>query len=338
MPYFIGVDEAGYGPNLGPLVIAATAWKVPDSVVDLRAALEPFVARTPSSSNLAIGDSKQIHQANQSLGVLEHHTLTALSPLLIATTQRFRRLWQHELRLTLPETKQGRLAFMPTIADNVTIDGVNWPERFYFDPSTFDLPLHCDAAAIANTGQRWQHVLDANKIQLCDVRFILIFPQTFNRYCDYWSSKGAALSWASLSLAAKISQTLPDDDLQIVCDKHGGRDDYRHWLQQTWSPAELLTELQSEEISRYAWQEPRRRVQIAFQAKGESFLPTALASMTAKYLREVAMEQWNRFWLQPLPHLKPTKGYPTDARRFLAEIRDVQQQLGIPLDTIWRNK
>ena len=23
---FIGTDEAGYGPNLGPLVVAATAW------------------------------------------------------------------------------------------------------------------------------------------------------------------------------------------------------------------------------------------------------------------------------------------------------------------------
>ena len=32
MPYLIGTDEAGYGPNLGPLVIAATAWQVPDDL------------------------------------------------------------------------------------------------------------------------------------------------------------------------------------------------------------------------------------------------------------------------------------------------------------------
>ena len=25
----VGTDEAGYGPNLGPLVISATAWEVP---------------------------------------------------------------------------------------------------------------------------------------------------------------------------------------------------------------------------------------------------------------------------------------------------------------------
>ena len=31
MAYLIGTDEAGYGPNLGPLVVSATVWRV-DSV------------------------------------------------------------------------------------------------------------------------------------------------------------------------------------------------------------------------------------------------------------------------------------------------------------------
>src|SRR3954449_11018765 len=32
MGILIGMDEAGYGPHLGPLVIAATAWHVPDEL------------------------------------------------------------------------------------------------------------------------------------------------------------------------------------------------------------------------------------------------------------------------------------------------------------------
>ena len=28
MPYLVGTDEAGYAPNLGPLVISATVWWV----------------------------------------------------------------------------------------------------------------------------------------------------------------------------------------------------------------------------------------------------------------------------------------------------------------------
>ena len=32
MPYLLGTDEAGYGPNLGPLVISASLWEVPEGV------------------------------------------------------------------------------------------------------------------------------------------------------------------------------------------------------------------------------------------------------------------------------------------------------------------
>ena len=39
MPYLIGIDEAGYGLNLGPLVVAATRWCVESDGEDLYAAL-----------------------------------------------------------------------------------------------------------------------------------------------------------------------------------------------------------------------------------------------------------------------------------------------------------
>ena len=50
--------------------------------------------------------------------------------------------------------------------------------------------------------------------------------------------------------------------------------------------------------------------------KGEEFLPTALASMTAKYLRELSMRAFNEFWCARVPGLRPTAGYPGDAPRF----------------------
>ena len=56
--WLIGVDEAGYGPNLGPLVVAATAWRVhacgvdPRSI-DLYELLIAAVSREPDRDRIA---------------------------------------------------------------------------------------------------------------------------------------------------------------------------------------------------------------------------------------------------------------------------------------------
>ena len=66
MPYLLGTDEAGYGPNLGPLLISASVWEVPDGVQGdglyerLQAVIKPAPGRAASTNGrqLIIGDSK----------------------------------------------------------------------------------------------------------------------------------------------------------------------------------------------------------------------------------------------------------------------------------------
>jgi hypothetical protein len=72
--------------------------------------------------------------------------------------------------------------------------------------------------------------------------------------------------------------------------------------------------------------------------QGERYLPTALASMTAKYLRELSMRAFNEFWCARVPGLRPTAGYPTDAPRFKREIDALQRELAIDDHVLWRNR
>ena len=88
----------------------------------------------------------------------------------------------------------------------------------------------------------------------------------------------------------------------------------------------------------YRFGPPERRVEFRFQARAEEHLPAALASMAAKYLRELAMRAWNEFWCGRLPGLAPTAGYPQDAVRFKAQIATVQCELGIKDHVVWRIK
>ncbi len=69
---------------------------------------------------------------------------------------------------------------------------------------------------------------------------------------------------------------------------------------------------------------------LLFAEKGESLcLPTALASMNAKYLRERFMARFNATFRQADPTLKPTAGYWSDAQRFLEDAKEAMATIGI---------
>ncbi len=122
----------------------------------------------------------------------------------------------------------------------------------------------------------------------------------------------------------------------IICDKHGGRNYYGPLLQQRFP--ETLIEVRGESRARsvYRWRRGEQNVEAHFCAGGERHLPVALASMVSKYLREVAMLAFNRFWSLKLPDLRPTAGYPTDARRFRREIAQAQREMGLEDGVLWR--
>jgi hypothetical protein len=60
--------------------------------------------------------------------------------------------------------------------------------------------------------------------------------------------------------------------------------------------------------------------------------------MVAKYLRELSMHAFNAYWQSHVPHLKPTAGYPGDAKRFKLDIAVKQRELAISDDILWRER
>ena len=75
MALLVGTDEAGYGPNLGPLTIGGTVWRCPDPDVDLYQTLKKVVARKVHSQKLQIADSKAVYSPANGLENLERNVL-----------------------------------------------------------------------------------------------------------------------------------------------------------------------------------------------------------------------------------------------------------------------
>jgi hypothetical protein len=68
---------------------------------------------------------------------------------------------------------------------------------------------------------------------------------------------------------------------------------------------------------------------VEFAVGGESRLPVAVASMTAKYVRELAMRAFNAWWCGRAPGLAATAGYPLDAARWRRDAAAAVEAAGL---------
>jgi len=320
MPYLIGTDEAGYGPNLGPLVISASVWRVPDGVHadGLYRLLEGTVAgpgrlEDVSPARLVIADSKVVYQAGRGLAPLERSVLAAMA-LVGRRPATWREVWDGLAGGSLDPCHA-----LPSYTD-------------YDAP----VPLEADAAEIHSLAEGVERGFRAAGIELVSLRSRAIFEAEFNDLVERHGSKGTVLSHATLELAARALAPLVQGPISVLCDKHGGRNFYQRLLSE-WFP-EWLVEVYGEgrAESLYRFGPAERRVEFRFQAKGERCLATALASMASKYLRELAMRAFNAFWCGRLPGLAPTAGYPVDAKRFKSDVATFQARLGIADRLLWR--
>ena len=278
----LGTDEAGYGPNLGPLVVSLTTWHTPsEEMTPLFAPLK--------NAKILIGDSKKLYHGG-SLATLETGVLVPL----------------RSLQKIIP----------PITNDEKYLDGL---------------------------AKKFEEVLQQHQVRLLDMQYRSVEPDEFNRLLDRFDSKGTLLSHVTLRLIAdKMTQLMQDENdsspVLVLCDKHGGRNHYLDVLTEFF-PGEFIQAVrESRESSIYRLTAADRPLEFRFLAKGESYMPIALASMLSKYHRELSMIQFNAFWRSHIPDLKPTAGYPEDAKRFKQEIATVQKKLGITDENFWRKR
>jgi hypothetical protein len=318
MTWVVGTDEAGYGPNLGPLVISATVWQVPAArpIASLPAHLASIRIDMGDAADAIIGDSKRLYTPGGGLAALERGVLAALE-LIDGPAQRCG-TWR-ALLARLDADRVAALQDMPWHTD--------------YDCA---VPLDARPETIAAAREHCATALAAADVELTGMRSRVVFPAEFNERVTECGSKGTALSLWTLELVRDLIEPLGEEAVMIQCDKHGGRNRYGALLQHVLAASWVKVCEESRQQSVYRWGPPTAPVEARFTAKGEQFLPAALASMTSKYLRELAMQAFNTFWLSRVPQLRPTAGYPADAKRFQADIRALQQQLGIPDTWLWR--
>lgn len=314
MAILIGIDEAGLGPNLGPYVVTATVWEVPGETdeIDLWKSFAQILTSSPGEgdSRLHIGDSKDVYQPSKGLAALERGVLAALG------------LLSHELPATDHELRC-----------RLGVDHEDHPTKaLWYAGDAAPLPTAHHRSEIQDIATRWKAVQEQTGIRLKSIRSRVLEPERFNRLIGEHQNKAAALSTISLQLLSHVVRGAGELPVFAWCDKHGGRNRYDPLLSACFDNAFVFRLHESAELSAYRL----NHLEVRFLPRAESKLPVALASMVSKYVRELAMRRFNSFWVQRIPGLRPTAGYPTDARRFREEIAAEQRRLNIPNTQLWR--
>jgi ribonuclease HII len=325
--YFMGVDEAGYGPNLGPLVVAASLWSAPSDFDEqhFAAALAgDFACRSYSRncSHVPLGDSKQLFAPQSGLGTLEAGLL-ALLPLLP----------QPPAAVGSEASLGALLGRLTTPACRHELQSLAWYTGFEqraVPHALTDVDELQRLAAVARQSLR------GSAIELVDLQAEIVCEPSFNREVTAAGSKGAVLSRVTLELVVRLLKQC-STATEVFCDRQGGRKNYLPQLlaamPDEWFRETALSSVRSSYRSQGA-----RPIVVHFSVGGDSFPPTALASMLAKYIRERLMVVFNSFWKHHVADLKPTAGYPLDARRFRAAIEQAALRLNWTPDQWWRSK
>jgi hypothetical protein len=321
MAWVIGIDEAGYGPNLGPFVMSAVACRLPDERAgeSLWHALRPAVRPegVEDDGRILVADSKVVYSTARGLLGLERGIHAALGPCLGRD----------------PRTLHACL-------EGVCPEGVEELRGEAWYRGTSAVPAHAEVGELAGLAERFAAACAGAGVGEWRARSAVVCPPRFNALVAESGSKGSVLAHALAGLLRHSRESLPGDDpLWFFVDKHGGRNAYAAFLQHALPDGFVLAQQEGMARSVYQVHGLGRAVRVTFQPRAEAeHFGVALASMASKYLRELCMREFNQFWLEQVPGLKPTAGYPGDSARFFDAIRPAAQRLGIAEERLWRRK
>lgn len=277
MSTWFGIDEAGYGPTLGPLSVMMCWCELPTGYSDPG---QLFV-----DHRIKVGDSKAIHHKDHPER-LESVALSALAWIFGSAPR--------------------------TASEAFALVGEQAPDRAPYPwmegAEAFTLPLSEKTVIEAWPLPTPRQGLSGH----------LIHPQTYNDTLARGHNKAAMLLQRVASLIGTAGQV---DDFHIICDRLGGRRYYTDALRQIWPGADVDVVSEGKGVSRYDVVVDGHRGEVGFLVGADGRNPlVASASCIAKYLRELHMILFNRWWSEKVPGLKPTAGYPQDASRWLGDI------------------
>jgi ribonuclease HII len=302
MAVLVGIDEAGFGPILGPLVVSSSTFSLPSHLIkaDLWQIVRKSVGnrRKRLAGRLLITDSKKAYSKSVGIKHLQRTALACLGCLYKEPATLI-----ELLTMLCPDCLE-RLEAYPW-----------YKEAGSYAISANEADMAIASAALKNN-------LAANGIELLTLHSSCLDVAYYNKMISSVKNKATVLFTATSELIKRAFDYFGGDELHIVIDRQGGRVRYRKNLQRMFPHTELTILRESAAASSYELKTKSKKMRLHFAVGAdERFLPVSLASMVSKYLRELLIDNINRYFACFHANLKPTAGYWKDGLRFVEDLK-----------------
>jgi len=302
MVVLVGIDEAGFGPILGPMIVSSSTFLLPQHLLtaNLWQILSKSVGnrRKHLAGRLLIADSKKSHNKREGTKHLARTVLACLRCLgkEAATLTEL-------LNLLCPDCLE-------------RLDDYPW----YKGAGSYR--ILADPADMAIASAVLEEDLTSNGIELLELRSYCLDVAYYNKMVADVKNKASVLFTATSRLIKNAFDNFAGDDLQIIVDRQGGRVRYRRILQRMFPDMELKILKETAANSSYELQANGKQMRLHFTVSADDrFLPVSLASMASKYLRELLVYNINRYFVDFHAELRPTAGYWKDGLRFIEDLK-----------------
>ncbi|MDP6152205.1 MAG: hypothetical protein QF785_02420 [Phycisphaeraceae bacterium] len=312
MLVYAGIDEAGYGPMFGPLLIGSAAFVLEDAspddqLPDLWGELSPAVCRGLSQrrGRVAINDSKKLH--TQATGIM-HLERGVLACVAAAGKQ---------------PSHVGQLLDALGENDHHALQRLPWYEASRDRPWDL-LPAACTIGEAGIACSMLTRALDQANIKIARLAAAVVFEDRFNQMVAATKSKASTSFTFVARHLRSIWQAYGRACPTVVVDRQSGRTHYLSPLAINFPDAELAIVEESPHASIYhlaGRHDTSRRMTVRFETNADgNHLPVALASMISKYCRELLMHRFQNWFAHRAPAIRPTAGYARDGKRFWDQI------------------
>ena len=308
-----GVDEAGLGPILGPLVVSGVALEGPAGLTPWRSLRSVVSRHRHEKGKIRVADSKNVYQGAHRLERLEETVLSFCGALTG----------------DIPENLGGWLRSLG--ADLDALGRCPW-----YGDLDLPLPLHADRDRITLQAHLLGRTMARRRTRILHLVVRVVDVEEFNQLIADTDNKSRAHFKAYSEVIAQLLRLMPAP-VHLVADRCGGRTHYRAGLHSTCPGHDVEILQETSTASVYRLRGGTEPVTVTFASRGEDrAFPTALASCTAKYVRELMIHLLNRWFCARVPGLKPTAGYYVDGKRFLRDLKPFMESAEVPISRLVR--